>query len=134
MSADNEQTELSGTTTAFNPDTYSYFRTEGMTVYTKDGTPFAVKALTHQRYTDKETSEFPLKKFAEMTGMIQQLDDNTTAFVGDNGITVKGKDGREYVIDIAGMSYDNIMSMLSKATSGGEYYSSNYWNNQKSRL
>lgn len=162
MSADNEQSVLSGTTTAFNPNTYSYFGTEGMTVYTKDGTPLAVKALTEQRYTDKKTGiswyvgedgrpymlgeiadkfiqmckengEFPLKKFAEMTGMIRQLDDNTTAFVRDNGIAVKGKDGREYVIDIAGMSYDNIMSMLSKATGGGDYYSGNYWNNQKSR-
>ena len=29
--------------------------------------------------------EFPVKKFAEMTGMIQYLEDNTVAYVGDNG-------------------------------------------------
>lgn len=123
----------------------------------------AEKALTDQRYTDKETGiswyvgedgkpymigddadkfkemckengEFPIKKFAEMIGMIQQLDDNTTAFVGDNGIAVKGKDGSEYVIDIAGMTYDNIMHMLSQATGGGDYYSDIYWDNRKNML
>lgn len=162
-SVDAKDTVLSGTKTAFDSDTYSYFRTDGMTVSTKDGTPLAEKALTDQRYTDKKTGiswyvgedgkpymvgddvdkfdeicrengEFPLKKFAEMTGMIQQLDDNTTAFVGDNGIAVKGKDGSEYLLDIAGMSYDNIMNMLSQATGGGDYYSDKYWNNIKNHL
>lgn len=161
--SDDEDTVLRGTKTAFGADTYSYFKTDGMTVCTKDGTPLAEKALTDQRYTDKKTGiswyvgedgkpymveddvdkfnemcrengEFPLKKFAEMTGMIQQLDDNTTAFVGDNGIAVKGKDGSEYLLDIAGMSYDNIMNMLSQATGGGDYYSDKYWNNIKNHL
>ena len=163
VSADNEKTVLSGTATTFEPDTYRYFGTEGMTVYTKGGTQLAEKALTDQRYTDKETGiswyvgedgkpymigedadkfnkmckengEFPVKKFAEMTGIIQQLDNNTTAFVGDNGIAIKGKDGSEYVIDIAGMSYDDIMSMLSKATGGGDYFSEKYLNQIKNQI
>lgn len=134
-----------------------------MIICTKDGTPLTEKALTDKRYTDKETGfswyagedgrpymigedaenfyelckkngEFPLKKFAEMTGTIQKLDDNTTAFVGDNGIAIKGRDGSEYVIDITGMSYDAIMDMLSKASGGGDYYSDSYWNHIKSQL
>lgn len=155
-----EQTTLSGTVTAFDSDTYNYFKLDNITVYTKDGTSLAEKALTDERYTDKETGiswyvgddgkpymvgddakkfnelcqkngEFPLKKFAEMVGTIQQLDDNTTAFVGDNGIAVKGKDGREYIVDITGMSYLDIMSMLSKAADGGDYYNDRYWNDIK---
>ena len=163
VSANNEKTVLSGTATAFDPDTYHYFGTEGMTVYTKDGTPLAEKALTDQRYTDKETGiswyvgedgrpymvgddadkfndlckesgEFPLKKFAEMTGIIQYLDDNTAVYVADNGIVVKGKDGSEYSFDRTGMSYDDIMSMLLKATGGGDYFSEKYWNQIKNQL
>ncbi len=34
----------------------------------------------------EESGEFALKKFAEMTGLIQKLDDNTVAYVGDNGV------------------------------------------------
>ena len=40
----------------------------------------------------EESGEFALKKFGEMTGLIQKLDDNTVAYVGDNGIAVKSKD------------------------------------------
>lgn len=69
-----------------------------------------------------------------MTGMIQYLDDNTTAYVGDNGIAVKGKDGSEYLIEITGMSYDGIRKLLSQAAGGGEYYSEKYWNERKSYL
>lgn len=42
----------------------------------------------------EETGEPWLKKFAEMTGTIQYLDDNTTAVVGTNGTAIKSKDGK----------------------------------------
>ncbi len=105
-----------------------------MTVYYK-GVPLNEWALTDPKYTDSETGiswfvrdgkypymvgedaekfwklceesgEFALKKFAEMTGLIQQLDDNTVAYVGDNGIAVKSKDGKEMFVDTSGLSYD----------------------------
>ena len=47
----------------------------------------------------KKTGEFPLKKFAEMTGTIQYLDDNTTAFLGTNGKAIKSNDGKELFCD-----------------------------------
>ncbi len=83
-----------------NTNTYHYLDSNGMTVYAKDGTSLAEKALIDQRYTEKETGiswfvgddgkpymvgddvekfnemcrengEDPINKFAEMTGMIQ---------------------------------------------------------------
>lgn len=91
--------EVSGTKTAFDADTYDYLDPNGITVYAKDGTALAEKALTDQRYTDNKTGiswfvgedgrpymigadvekfremcrkngEIPLKKFVEMTGVI----------------------------------------------------------------
>ena len=76
----------------------------------------------------KETGEFPVKKFAEMTGMIQHLDDNTVAYVGDNGTIIKSKDGKELVIDTSSMTYDMIMNMFKNLPGNGNYFDSSYWN------
>ena len=75
----------------------------------------------------KETGEFPVKKFAEMTGMIQHLDDNTVAYVGDNGTVIKSKDGKELEIDTSSMTYDMIMNMFKKLPKNGNYFDSSYW-------
>ena len=82
----------------------------------------------------KETGEFPVKKFAEMTGMIQYLDDNTVAYVGDNGTVIKSKDGKELEIDTSSMTYDMIMNMFKNLPKSGNYFDSSYWqkNIQKS--
>lgn len=69
----------------------------------------------------KETGEFPVKKFAEMTGMIQYLDDNTVAYVGDNGTVIKSKDGQELEIDTSSMTYDMIMNMLRNLPKSGKF-------------
>ncbi len=75
----------------------------------------------------KETGEFPVKKFAEMTGMIQHLDDNTVAYVGDNGTVIKSKDGKELEIDTSSMTYDMIMNMFKNLPKSGNYFDSAYW-------
>ena len=75
----------------------------------------------------KETGEFPLKKFAEMTGTIQHLDDNTTAYIGDNGTAIKSKDGKELWIDTSSLSYDALMNMFKNLPKGGNYFDSSYW-------
>ncbi len=75
----------------------------------------------------RETGEPWLKKFAEMTGTIQQLDDNTTAFVGTNGTAVKSKDGKELFVDTSSLSYDMIMYMFRNLSGGGNYFDSGYW-------
>ena len=75
----------------------------------------------------KETGESWLKKFAEMTGMIQKLDDNTTAYVGTNGIAVMGKDGRQLSVDTSFMTYDMIMNMFKNLPKNGNYFDSSYW-------
>jgi hypothetical protein len=128
---------------------------EKMTVYYK-GVPLNEWALTDPKYTDSETGiswhirdgkypymvgedaekfwklceesgEFALKKFAEMTGLIQQLDDNTVAYVGDNGIAVKSKDGKEMFVDTSGLSYDIVMNMFRNLPKNGDFFSSKYW-------
>lgn len=75
----------------------------------------------------KETGEFPVKKFAEMTGMIQYLDDNTVAYVGDNGTVIKSKDGKELEVDTSSMTYDMIMNMFKNLPKSGNYFDSAYW-------
>ena len=75
----------------------------------------------------KETGESWLKKFAEMTGIIQHLDDNTTAFVGTNGTVIKSKDGKELEIDTSSMTYDMIMNMFKNLPKSGSYFDSSYW-------
>ena len=75
----------------------------------------------------KETGESWLKKFAEMTGTIQHLDDNTTAFVGTNGTAIKGKDGKELFLDTSSMTYDMIMNMFRNLPKSGNYFDSSYW-------
>lgn len=128
---------------------------EKMTVYYK-GVPLNEWALTDPKYTDSETGiswfirdgkypymvgedaekfwklceesgEFALKKLGEMTGLIQQLDDNTVAYVGDNGIAVKSKDGKEMFVDTSGLSYDIIMDMFRNLPRNGNFFSSKYW-------
>ncbi len=75
----------------------------------------------------KETGEFPLKKFAEMTGTIQYLDDNTVAYIGDNGTAIKSKDGKELWIDTSSLSYDTLMNMFKNLPKNGNYFDSSYW-------
>lgn len=120
------------------------------------GIPLKTWALTDPKYTDKETGiswyvrdgkspymlgedaekfrrmceengEFALKKFAEMTGLIQQLDENTIAYVGDNGIAVKSKDGKELFIDTSQITYDLIMDMFNNLPKTNDYFSNKYW-------
>ncbi len=68
-----------------------------------------------------------MKKFAEMTGMIQYLDDHTVAYVGDNGTVIKSKDGKELEIDTSSMTYDMIMDMFKNLPKSGNYFDSSYW-------
>lgn len=62
-----------------------------------------------------------------MTGLIQQLDENTVVYVGDNGIAVKSKDEKEMFVDTAGLSYDIVMDMFRKLTENGNFFNSKYW-------
>ena len=75
----------------------------------------------------KETGESWLKKFAEMTGTIQHLNDNTTAYIGDNGTAIKSKDGKELWIDTSSLSYDALMNMFKNLPKSGNYFDSSYW-------
>lgn len=123
----------------------------GLEIYYQ-GVPLQEWALTDPRYTDPETGiswyirdgkypymvgddaknfqklcqesgEFALKKFADMTGLIQQLDDNTVAYIGDNGIAVKSKDGKEMFIDTSDLAYDTIMNMFKNLPKNGVFFS-----------
>ncbi len=113
-------------------------------------------AATDPKYTDKETGfswyvrdgkhpymtgedaakfkemcrkkgESWLKKFAEMTGTIQHIDDNTTVFIGTNGTAIKSKDGKELFVDTSSMTYDMIMNMFKNLPKNGNYFDSSYW-------
>jgi hypothetical protein len=120
------------------------------------GVPLKEWALTNPKYTDPETGiswyvrddkypymigedaekfrklceesgEFSVKKFGEMIGLIQQLDDDTIAYIVDNGIAVKSRNGKELSIDTPGLSYDIIMDMFRNLPRNGDFFSSKYW-------
>ncbi len=74
-----------------------------------------------------ETGESWLKKFAEMTGAIQYLNDNTTVYIGDNGTAIKSKDGKELWIDTSSLSYDALMNMFKNLPKNGNFFDSSYW-------
>lgn len=122
------------------------------------GMPTETWALTDSKYTDKETGiswhvrdgkypymsgedaenfrklcsetgEFALKKFAEMTGLIQQLNDNTVAYIGDNGIAIKSRDGQELFVDTSDVSYEALMKMFRNLPKSDNYFDKNYWLN-----
>ena len=101
----------------------------GFSWYVRDGKHPYMTGEDAEKFKQmcKETGESWLKKFAEMTGMIQKLDDNTTAYVGTNGIAVMGKDGRQLSVDTSFMTYDMIMNMFKNLPKNGNYFDSSYW-------
>lgn len=62
----------------------------------------------------EDNGENKLKKFAEMTGLIRNYKDGTTAYIGDNGIGVKGKDGTEFSMDYTNLSWYALMDALNE--------------------
>lgn len=96
----------------------------GFSWYVRDGKhPYMTgEDVTKFKEMCRETGESWLKKFAEMTGTIQYLDDNTTAFVGTNGTVIKSKDGKELFIDTSSLSYDVIMNMFKNLSKGSNYF------------
>ena len=101
----------------------------GISWYVRDGKHPYMTGEDAEKFKQmcKETGESWLKKFAEMTGTIQHLDDNTTAYVGTNGTAIKSKDGKELFIDTSSMTYDMIMNMFRNLPKSGNYFDGSYW-------
>lgn len=101
----------------------------GFSWYVRDGKHPYMTGEDAEKFKEmcKETGESWLKKFAEMTGTIQHLNGNTTAFVGTNGTVIKSKDGKELEIDTSSMTYDMIMNMFKSLPKSGNYFDSAYW-------
>lgn len=101
----------------------------GFSWYVRDGKHPYMVGEEAEKFKEMcmETGESWLKRFAEMTGMIQYLDDNTTAYVGTNGTAIKSKDGRELFIDTSALSYDMIMSLFKNLPKSDNYFDSGYW-------
>ena len=101
----------------------------GVSWYVRDGKHPYMTGEDAEKFRKlcEESGEFYLKKFAEITGLIQYLDDNTVAYVGDNGTAIKSKDGKELWIDTSSLSYDMIMNMFRNISKTGNYFDSGYW-------
>ena len=124
------ETWYKGEKVEWSADDTKYTDTEtGISYYVKDGKhPYMTEEDTEKlKELCQETGEPWLKKFAEITGMIQQLDDNTTAFVGSNGTLIKSKDGKELFIDTSSLTYDAIMSLFKDLPPNGNYFDSSFW-------
>ena len=101
----------------------------GLSWYVIDGKQPYMAGEDAEKFLEmcKETGESLAKKFGEMTGLIQHLDDNTTAYVGTNGTVIKSKDGKELEVDTSLMTYDMIMNMFKNLPKSGNYFDSSYW-------
>ncbi len=101
----------------------------GFSWYVRDGKHPYMTGEDAEKFKEmcRETGESWLKKFAKMTGTIQYLDDNTTAFVGTNGTAVKSKDKKELFVDTSSLSYDIMMNMFKNLPKRGNYFDSSYW-------
>lgn len=101
----------------------------GISWYVRDGRqPYMTEEDARKlKNLCEETGEPWLKKFAEMTGTIQHLDDNTVAYIGDNGTVIKSKDGKELVIDTSALSYDMLMNLFRNLPKTNNYFNSGYW-------
>ena len=101
----------------------------GFSWYVRDGKHPYMTGENAEKFKEmcKETGEPWLKKFAEMTGMIQHLNDNTVAYVGDNGTAIKSKDGKELFIDTSSLTYNMIMNMFRNLPKTDNYFDSGYW-------
>lgn len=126
-----------------------------MTTY-YNGVPLEERTGTDQKYTDKETGisyyvadgKYPyitgedveklrklcaetgepfLKKMAEITGNIRHLDENTTAYIGDNGTLITSKDGRKLSLDTSALSYDMLYYMFQNPGGTKDYFNESYW-------
>ena len=96
----------------------------GISWYVRDGKHPYMTGEDAEKFKKlcEESGEFYLKKFAEMTGLIQHLDANTVAYVGDNGTAIKSKDGKELWIDTSSLSYDMIMNMFRNLSKTDGYF------------
>lgn len=101
----------------------------GISWYIRDGKyPYMVgKDVEKFEKLCEESGEFALKKFAEMTGLIKQLDEDTIAYVGDNGIAIKSKNGKELFVDTSQLSYDIIKDMFDNLSVTDDYFEEQYW-------
>ena len=104
----------------------------GISWYVRDGIhPYMLDEDTEKlKQLCEETGEFPLKKFGEIVGTIQQLDENTVAYVGTNGTVIKDKDGNELFVDTSHLTYDMIMDLFNNLPETDDYFDSSYWNMQ----
>lgn len=108
----------------------------GISWYVRDGIhPYMLDEDTEKlNQLCAETGEFPLKKFGEIVGNIQQLDENTVAYIGTNGTTIEGKDGSELFVDTSHLTYDMLMDLFNNLPETDNYFDSTYWRNQMKGL
>ena len=101
----------------------------GISWYVRDGKyPYMIGEDSEKfKKLCRETGEFDAKKFGEITGLIRQLDDNTMAYIGSNGIDIESTDGKELFIDTSFLSYDMLMEMFNNLPTTDDYFDSSYW-------
>lgn len=104
----------------------------GISFYVADGKhPYITgEDVEKLRELCASTGEPFLKKMCEITGMIRHLDENTTAYIGDNGTVIKSKDGRELSLDTSSLSYDVLSFMFQNIGASDDYFNKRYWADQ----
>ena len=108
----------------------------GISWYVRDGIhPYMLDEDTEKlNQLCAETGEFPLKKFGEIVGNIQQLDENTVAYVGTNGTVIKDNEGNELFIDTSHLTYDMIMDLFDNLPETDDYFDNSFWTEQVDKV
>ena len=93
-----------------------------------DGEPYMLGTWRDNFYRHCEKYGIdPVKKFAEITGMLQYLPDGSYAYIGSNAISIKSTDGEKLVISKDDMTYDMLMYMFDNLPETDNYLDLSYW-------
>lgn len=93
-----------------------------------DGEPYMLGNWKEDFYRHSEkTGADPNKKFAELTGMLQYLQDGSYAYIGSNAISIKSVDGEKLVVSKKDMTYDMLMYMFDNLPETDNYLDLSYW-------
>ena len=82
----------------------------------------------------QETGEPWLKKYSEIIGTIQHLDDGSTMYITDNGTSIKSKDGKSLYLETASWTYEELMKLFNDLPKNIDYFDKHFWNERMQNI
>ena len=82
----------------------------------------------------QETGEPWLKKYSEIIGTIQHLDDGSTVYITDNGTSIKSKDGKSLYLETASWTYEELMKLFKDLPKNIDYFDKSFWDERMQNI